>query len=104
METDSEMFNSEPMHPRNRTEASSQSASCPSNSVFIYGFVILFNWDEGIQRPFKLFPRKAFKNDDIKDRCYDQHLVDKFRIKKLKPLKPLPGQRMSLFAKVEGCK
>lgn len=102
MDTDNEMFNSEPLHPGIGTK--NLTSSCPLNSEFIYGFAILFNWDERIQRPFKLFPRKTFKPDEIKDRCYEHHLLDTFRIKKLKPLKALPGQKISFFAKVEGCK
>lgn len=69
-----------------------------------YGHVILFNWDEGVQRPFKMFPRKAFGSEEITDRCYNKDLSNDYRIRKLKPLKPLPGQKMSLFAKVEACK
>ena len=79
-----------------------ETASCPITPFFVCGFVILFNWDEGQQRPFKLFPRKAFP--EITDYCLNKELADEFRIKKLCPLKPLPGKIMSLFAKVESSK
>ena len=79
----------------NPDEASS-SAIVP---IVSWGFVILFNWDESVQKPLKIFPRKAFP--EITDFCLDKDLSEKFRIKKLCPLKPLPGQKMSLFCKVE---
>ena len=96
------MFMSEPLHPDAKSET--VTLSCPTETSFTYGFAILFNWDEKVQKPFKIFPRKAFSTDDIRDRCYEKVLVDEMRIRKLKPLKPLPGQKMSLFAKVESCK
>ena len=96
------MFMSEPLHPDAKSETGT--LSCPTETSFTYGFAILFNWDEKVQKPFKIFPRKAFSTDDIRDRCYEKVLVDEMRIRKLKPLKPLPGQKMSLFAKVESCK
>ena len=79
-----------------------RSATCPNS--LSYGFVILFNWNESIKTPFKMFPRKAFSIDEISNKCMNSNLKDEFRIKKLKALKPLPGQKMSLFAKVESCK
>ena len=75
----------------------------PQHQDYSYGFVILFNWDENAQKPFKIFPRKAFSTDDIRDHCYDKVLPDEMRIRKLKPLKSLPGHKMSLFAKVDAC-
>ena len=79
-----------------------ETASCPISPFFVCGFVILFNWDEGLQKPFKLFPRKAFP--EITDYCLNKELSNEFRMKKLCPLKPLPGKKMSLFAKVESSK
>ena len=79
-------------------------ATVSSPTTYSYGFAILFNWDEEVQRPFKIFPRKAFGNDEISERCYTKDLPNDYRIRKLKPLKPLPGQKMSFFAKVESCK
>lgn len=64
-----------------------------------FTFVILFNWDESVQKPFKMFPRKAFP--EIKEVYLERELPDEYRIKKLRPLKPLPNQVMSLFGKVE---
>ena len=79
-------------------------AETAGDRKFNYGFVILFNWNEEIQRPFKLFPRKAFSPNEIRDRCYEKLLIPEQRIRKLMPLKPLPGQKLSFFAKVEACK
>ena len=83
------MFISEPLHP--------------GEGGICYGFVILFNWDEKVQKPFRIFPRKNFSTNDIRDRCYEKVLVDEMRIRKLKPLHSLPGEKWSLFAKVESC-
>lgn len=68
--------------------------------VFSCGYLILFNWDENITKPFNIYPRKNFAQE-IKDRSIERHLPDDLRVKKLKHLKSLPGQQMSLFAKVE---
>lgn len=76
--------------------------SCPPTVNFVYGYLILFNWNEGVKKPFKLFPRKAFQGE-IGDNCVTQKVSDPYRIKKLKALKSLPGQKMSMFAKVESC-
>lgn len=71
---------------------------------FNYGFIILFNWSVEIMKPFKVFPRRSFGKDEICDYWIDNKLEDQWRIKKLKALSPLPGQKMSLFAKVEDSK
>lgn len=99
-----DMFSSQPVFPEQTATIFNESNSCPTNKEFTFGFLILFNWDEKIQRPFKLFPRKTFDKGDISDRCYDKHIGDVCRIKKLKSLKALPNEKLSLFAKVEGGK
>lgn len=65
-----------------------------------WGYIIIFNWDEGAVNPFKIYPCKAFEND-IKDKFIDKHLADQFRVRKLKPMKSLPGETVSLFGKME---
>lgn len=101
-------------------------SSCPAEVSVTYGFIILFNWEEGstfffylsfgmiessyiyfykgVKNPFKLFARKSFSTQDIRDQTIECNLKDEFRIRALRPLKPLPGLKMSLFAKVEACK
>ena len=78
-------------------------SSLVSKSIFHYGFIILFNWNEGVKKPFKIFPRNAFSTDDIRTYCYEKHLKNENRIRKLTTLKALPGHKMSLFCKVEQC-
>lgn len=98
MASNFELFNSEPSL-KGKDNEDHGGASCPIQASVIFGFVILFNWDESKQKPFKLFPRKAFP--EIREVYLQRDLPDEYRIKKLRPLKPLPGQIMSLFAKVE---
>lgn len=95
-------FSSEPLHPEEKEEKRNSSAL--EKISINYGFAILFNWDEKVQKPFKIYPRNSFSTDDIRDRCYDKVLVDEMRIRKLKPIKSLPSQKLSLFGKVEACK
>ena len=85
--------------PPNQRE-NAQSSSCPASVPMVYGFVILFNWNESLKKPFKMFPRQTFGNE-IGDKCITSRLTNLYRIKKLKSLKSLPGQKTSLFAKVE---
>ena len=101
--TDWGMFQSEPLCPEDKVPEN-QNASCPMNESFIFGYIILFNWDEEIQKPFRIFSRKTFSTDEIRDRCYTKHLTEEFRVRKIKPLKALCGQKLSIFAKVEHCK
>ena len=79
-------------------------SSCPVELSNVYSFIILFNWSENVKNPFKNFSRSSFSNDEIKDYCLKTKLKDAFRVKKLKPMKSLPGKRTSLFAKVEASK
>lgn len=83
-------------------ESVNGSASCPVKVT--YGYIILFNWKEGVQKPFKIYSRKTFGPTDIMDETIERNLKDEFRMKSLKPLKALPGLNLSLFAKVESCK
>lgn len=110
------MFLSEQLETQTNYNGNGISSSCPSGSSGSsgssvssgssaqYGFIILFNWDEEIEKPFALFSRNAFSKHEITDRCYSSKLSDEYRIKRLKSLKEFPGNNMSLFSKVEGCK
>lgn len=98
MASQNAMFLDDPMENDEGT-----SASCPS-LLYQYGFVILFNWNETIKNPFKMFPRQSFSTNEISDKCMIERLKDELRIRKLKPMKHIPGQKVSLFAKVENCK
>lgn len=96
---DQNLFSSDPL--QHGPEGSrTDSNSCPVQ-IPQYGYLILFNW--GGDKHFKVFHRDDFANE-IKDRCVDKDLGYEFRMKKLIPLKLLPGQRMSLFAKMESSK
>lgn len=94
------MFNSEPL-PEPADESAPPSGSCPVPVFFQYGFVILFNWGVNIMKPFKIYPRSSFSSEEIRGYWIENKLETKWRIKKLKPLHPLSGQKVSLFAKVE---
>ena len=100
----SQIYMSEPPPRLYRdSEMERTSNSCPPSPNFVYGFLILFNWNEGLKNPFKIYPRREFLND-IGENCVTQKLSDPYRIKKLRSLKSLPGQSMSMFAKVQDCK
>lgn len=104
MDSDRDMFSSQPdLGEKEEEEIIRRSASCPGKMPVSYGFLILFNWDEGVKKPFKIFPRKTFSPQDIRDHTIESNLRDEFRIRALKPLKALPGIKMSFFAKVEAC-
>lgn len=99
MDSDCDMFSSQPLaHEGKKTIEN----SCPAQ-VFSFGYVVLFNWDETAKKPFKIFPHKAFAKE-IGTRCIEKEIPDQMRMKQLKPLKALPGLKMSLFAKIESCK
>ena len=101
---DSYLFNSQPAQRQDDNERGTEFNSCPVMHSTLFGFIILFNWNEGIQRPFQIYQRGFFSKEDIKYYCTEKNLSNSTRIKKLKPLKPLPGQKMSLFGKVEASK
>lgn len=94
MESNTDMFQSQSQDGNNFS-------SCPASLTFSYGYVILFNWDEREEMPFKMFARDFFTKEDIQDSCMKVKLANKYRIKSLKSLSPFPDERMSLFAKVE---
>lgn len=98
MDSDVDMFSSQPTR-----RGSQHDPDVPATQMrFIYRFVILFNWNESLPRPFKMFPRNSFTTDEIPDAWIDRKLMDKWRLRTLKPLAELPGQKMSIFAKVDG--
>lgn len=102
MSSQRDMFFSEPHEIRDDQEDNTNLPnSCPVALNFVYGFLILFNWDESVKNPFKLYLRSAFSKDEIKEKCIQTKLKDEHRIKKLRALGPLPGQKISLFAKVD---
>ena len=106
MDSQRDMFYSEPpmfVEDNEEGHEDRRTSSCPPSISFEYGFVILFNWNEGLKKPFKCYSRNLFK-EDITDCCMTKKLTQAYRIKKMKPLKPLLGLRMSLFAKVQSCK
>lgn len=94
MDSDRDMFNTQPIN--NKVKKSSVQS-------FHYGFLILFNWDEGVKKPFKLFGRDEFGRDEISDETYIRNLKDGYRVKRLRCLKAHKGH-LSIFAKVEHCK
>lgn len=101
MDSDIDMFNSQPTIGRTPPE---QGASCPPVPKFFYGFVILFNWDENKEKHFDSYPRSCFSTQEIPNYWMENKLIDSWRIRKLKPLSALQGQKMSIFGKMESCK
>lgn len=99
-----DMFHSQPLPQCDQYGNETKSSSCPITMKFHYGYVILFNWCVKAMKPFKMFPRRTFSNQEISDYWMENNVEDQYRIKKLKPLRTLPGEKMSLFAKVESCK
>lgn len=67
----------------------------------VYSWLVLFSWTAGLKEPFQLFPMSQFVDTEIRPAWITSQLVAKSRIRKLKPLTSLPGQTMSLFAKME---
>ena len=98
MDSDIDMFNSNTQIEEPQKSPEARSSSCPAK-VCVYAYVILFNWKENIQKPFKMYTRKSLK--EILEYTINNHLKDDFRIKCLKPLMSLPGEKLSLFARVE---
>ena len=96
------VFSSEPQNPDERMVDGRNANSCPV-SVPQFRYVVLFNWCDSVVKPFQVYPRETFA-DEIKDRCLEQDLTYQLRMKRLIPLKALPGERMSLFAVMEGSK
>lgn len=67
-----------------------------------YDRVILFNWDHWPNRlPFQSFPKTHFLPGEISLEWLKYQMVPKSRMRKLEPFKSLPGQSLSMFAKVE---
>ena len=99
MDSDIDMFNSEPLIDEANNIEESRSISCPVKMAVVYGYVILFNWKEGVKKPFKMYTRNSLK--EIMEYTINNHLKEEFRVKCLKPLRSLPGEKLSLFARVE---
>ena len=72
-----------------------------ARTVFIYQYLVLFDWTLDLRRPFHIFPRTMFSKKEILDKWVEATLDCRSRIKTLKPLEGLPGKTFSLFAKVE---
>lgn len=109
MNSQKDMFESQPVEDALQQDVlqaecpeERQASTCPAK-VFDYGFLVVFNWAENMKNPFKMFSRNAFKSD-ILNYCMNKKLSDQYRIKKIKPLKPFPGVKVSMFCKVESCK
>lgn len=94
MDSDQDMFNDSP-------HVEELPRDCPSGTVFEYSFVILYKWCVKTKRPFKVFSRTSFKKSEIREFWLKHQLEDKFRLRKLKPISSLPGQKCSIFAKME---
>lgn len=73
------------------------SASCPIK--LLSTFVMLFEWDETLPNPFKVFPFSKL-DKQIKPAWIQNNLTPKSRQKKLK----LNGKNMSLFGKMNSSK
>lgn len=101
--SDVDMFDSEPITRVEYPSSVRQTASCPMPVRFQYGFIILFNWDVQIRKPFAVFQLNDFSTSEISNYWIDNKLEEKWRIKTLKPLQSLPDKKLSLFAKVEKC-
>ena len=100
MDNQAGVFNSEPLFEDDRESSQEQSSSCPISPVF--GFIILFNWKDGNSKPFRMYPRTVLP--EIGDYFIDRNLPGSFRLRRLRPLKHLPGETLSLFAKVDQSK
>ena len=77
-----------------------QSSSLPATLAYTYLWVVLFDWDENVERPFNLYQVAIFSRSEMKPKWIKGELNCISRKKKLK-FSALPGKNLSLFAKVE---
>lgn len=72
-----------------------------SQSRYDKGWVILFNWSHKVEKPFEAYLTKQFAVSEIRNNWIEKVLTSKWRKRRLLPISSLPGQDLSLFAKVE---
>ena len=68
---------------------------------YMYEFVVLFNWDPNLRKPFQSFKLSTFNSKDFKNEWIEKNLGIASRTTKLTNLSPFPGGTYSLFAKLE---
>lgn len=73
----------------------------PIESSREYSHLIFFNWSSGLTKHFKTFPISEFSEDEIRPGWINYQMRFESRCRPLKPLRKLPGQTVSLFAKIE---
>lgn len=78
-------------------------SSLPSSLVYEYLWVILFEWNVNLEKPFVLYPIENFSSSELKQQWIDGDLEEISRLKKL-TFPSLKGKCCSLFCKVEKCK
>lgn len=79
------------------------SSSLPAQLTYTYLWVVLFDWNEDVEKPFGLYQVAMFRDSELKPSWIAGDLDQKSRLKQMK-LSALPGKTVSLFAKVEKCK
>ena len=62
---------------------------------------ILFSWRPGLKNPFSIFPKENFGPTEIREEWYKFQLKPESRLRILKALASFPGEKWSMFAKVE---
>lgn len=68
----------------------------------IYKWLIMFNWDVDIVRPFSFYSTSGFNSKEIKKEWIQRKLGVSSRTQQLKNLSPFPGDAVySLFGKIE---
>lgn len=84
---------------------SQESTSHFRNSTkHVFDHIILFNWEKDLENPFKIYSVNDFQSKEIPQEWLLHQVRDSSRCRKLKPLPTLPGEILTLFAKVEkGC-
>lgn len=80
------------------------SSSCPPRPSFVYDRVILFNWKEGLKKPFQIYPLDTFQENELRPEWIKNTMMLESRKRKLKAIKCLPGTHYSLFGKIEASK
>ena len=80
------------------------SSQGPRNSRYDKGWLILFHWSPHKHDPFQAYLISQFPESDIRRAWIENVLTAKWRKRRLNPLSILPGETLSLFAKVESGK
>lgn len=66
-----------------------------------YDGIVLFNWDVDLDCPFSDFSLSMFTDTDLKSDWITKNLGNESRILQMSNLSPFPGQKFSLFGKIE---